>query len=96
MENLGKRRWARAQHWSNNRNSRKNFNLLSRLEWSICCNRACFGRESFARYKEMDKREFAEYVLIGTLISTVLAIISAGAIQLLLPPNPATWILHYL
>jgi len=52
--------------------------------------------KSFARYKEMDKREFAEYVLIGTLISTVLAIISAGAIQLLLPPNPATLILHYL
>ena len=40
--------------------------------------------KSFARFKELDKREFAEYVLIGTLISMILAIVAAAATQLLI------------
>ncbi len=31
--------------------------------------------KGFTRFKELDKREFAEYVLIGTLLSSLLAII---------------------
>ena len=30
--------------------------------------------KAFARFKEMDNRQFAEYVLIGTLLSIVLAV----------------------
>jgi hypothetical protein len=41
--------------------------------------------KSFTRFKELDKREFAEYVLIGTLLSTFLAMITAITIQPLLP-----------
>jgi len=29
--------------------------------------------KSFTRFKELENREFAEYVLIGTLLSTLLA-----------------------
>ena len=40
--------------------------------------------KSFTRYKELEKRVFAEYVLVGTLLSTLLATVTAGLIQLLL------------
>ncbi|NMB87527.1 MAG: hypothetical protein GYA17_04145 [Chloroflexi bacterium] len=33
--------------------------------------------KSFARFKELDNREFAEYVLIGTLLSALLAMMIA-------------------
>ncbi len=33
--------------------------------------------KGFTRFKELDKREFAEYVLIGTLLSSLLAIFTA-------------------
>jgi len=39
--------------------------------------------KSFARFKDLEKREFAEYVLIGTLLSTMLAIFIAKVVQLL-------------
>jgi hypothetical protein len=40
--------------------------------------------KSFTRYKELEKRAFAEYVLVGTLLSTLLAMLTAGLIQQLL------------
>lgn len=40
--------------------------------------------KGFARFKELDQRQFAEYVLIGTLMSVVLAIISASLVKQLL------------
>jgi len=33
--------------------------------------------KSFTRYKELENREYAEYVLIGTLLSTLLAVFAA-------------------
>lgn len=39
--------------------------------------------KSFARFKDLEKREFAEYVLIGTLLSTLLAIFIAKLVQLM-------------
>lgn len=39
--------------------------------------------KGFARFREMDDREFAEYVLIGTLASTLLTIAIAEAVILL-------------
>jgi hypothetical protein len=41
--------------------------------------------KGFARFKELDVREFAEYVLIGTLLSALLAMIIAEIIQRLMP-----------
>jgi hypothetical protein len=41
--------------------------------------------KGFTRFRELEKREFAEYVLIGTLLSTLLAMVTAGMAQLLLP-----------
>ena len=41
--------------------------------------------KSFTRFKELEKREFAEYVLIGTLLSTLLAMLVAVIAQFLLP-----------
>jgi hypothetical protein len=41
--------------------------------------------KSFTRFKELEKREFAEYVLIGTLLSAFLAMATAGMTKLLLP-----------
>ncbi len=40
--------------------------------------------KAFTRFKELDKREFAEYVLIGTLISVLSAILIAEFTKLLL------------
>ena len=40
--------------------------------------------KGFARFKELDQRQFAEYVLIGTLMSVVLAIISANLVKQML------------
>ena len=37
--------------------------------------------KGFTRFKELDKREFAEYVLIGTLLSSVFAIAVAFLIK---------------
>jgi hypothetical protein len=39
--------------------------------------------KGFTRFKELDKREFAEYVLIGTLISSLFAIVVALFIKYL-------------
>jgi hypothetical protein len=41
--------------------------------------------KSFTRFKELENREFAEYVLIGTLLSTLLAVAIASTIRVLLP-----------
>lgn len=41
--------------------------------------------KSFARFKEMDERDFAEYVLIGTLLSVTSAVAVGELIELLLP-----------
>lgn len=40
--------------------------------------------KSFTRFRELDKRHFAEYVLIGTLMSSTLAILVAELIKFLL------------
>lgn len=37
--------------------------------------------KGFARFKQMDRREFAEYVLIGTLASTLAAVLVALAVK---------------
>lgn len=39
--------------------------------------------KSFARFRELDNKEFAEYVLIGTLLSTAAALFTAAAVRLL-------------
>lgn len=36
--------------------------------------------KSFARFKDLDQREFAEYVLIGTLLSALLAMLVGGIV----------------
>ncbi len=36
--------------------------------------------KSFARFKDLDQREFAEYVLIGTLLSALLAMLVGGLV----------------
>lgn len=41
--------------------------------------------KGFTRFKELDKREFAEYVLIGTLLSSLLAMAAAFLIKTLIP-----------
>ena len=41
--------------------------------------------KSFTRFRELDKRRFAEYVLVGTLLSALLAILCASLVQVLLP-----------
>ncbi|MBK81962.1 MAG: hypothetical protein CMQ43_13725 [Gammaproteobacteria bacterium] len=38
--------------------------------------------KGFARFRQLDQREFAEYVLIGTLASTLFTIWVARAIRL--------------
>jgi len=40
--------------------------------------------KSFARFKELEKREYAEYVLIGTLASTIIALFIAAAVHKLI------------
>jgi hypothetical protein len=40
--------------------------------------------KGFTRFKELDKKEFAEYVLVGTLLSTLLAVLIGSTIQSLL------------
>lgn len=40
--------------------------------------------KSFTRYKELEKRAFAEYVLVGTLLSALLATLTAAAVGLYL------------
>jgi hypothetical protein len=41
--------------------------------------------KGFARFREMDERDFAEYVLIGTLLSVASAVLVAEAVKALLP-----------
>jgi hypothetical protein len=41
--------------------------------------------KSFARFRELDRREFAEYVLIGTLLSVGGAVLVGEAVKALLP-----------
>lgn len=41
--------------------------------------------KGFARFKEMDQRDFAEYVLIGTLLSMSAAVLVGEAVKALLP-----------
>jgi hypothetical protein len=45
--------------------------------------------KSFTRFRELEKREFAEYVLIGTLVSTLLAMLAAGLTQFLISNIPS-------
>lgn len=40
--------------------------------------------KGFARFREMDQRDFAEYVLIGTLLSMTSAVLVAEAVKALL------------
>ncbi len=40
--------------------------------------------KSFTRFRDLEKRFFAEYVLIGTLLSALLAMLGAGLVQLLI------------
>lgn len=40
--------------------------------------------KSFTRFKDLEKRTYAEYVLVGTLSSTLLAMLTAGLVQTLL------------
>lgn len=42
--------------------------------------------KAFARFKQMDERQFAEYVLVGTLISTLAAVAVAALVGRLLEP----------
>lgn len=39
--------------------------------------------KGFARFKQMDERNFAEYILIGTLASMLITILTAAAVRLL-------------
>jgi hypothetical protein len=39
--------------------------------------------KSFARFRELNNKDFAEYVLIGTLLSTAAALFTAAAVRLL-------------
>jgi hypothetical protein len=41
--------------------------------------------KSFTRFKDLEKRDYAEYVLIGTLASTLLAMLAAAMTQSLWP-----------
>jgi hypothetical protein len=41
--------------------------------------------KGFARFREMDQREFAEYVLIGTLLSMACAVLVAEAVKIVPP-----------
>jgi hypothetical protein len=38
--------------------------------------------KAFARFKELEQRAFAEYVLVGTLLSVLLAVVSALLVRL--------------
>jgi hypothetical protein len=40
--------------------------------------------KAFTRFKALDDRPFAEYVLIGTLLSACLALAAGGVVQWLL------------
>lgn len=40
--------------------------------------------KSFTRFKDLEKRTYAEYVLVGTLSSTLLAMLTAALVQVLL------------
>ena len=40
--------------------------------------------KSFARFKDLDKREFAEYVLIGTLLSALIAMLVGALVKFIL------------
>ncbi|HTL69401.1 MAG TPA: hypothetical protein VL200_17175 [Lacunisphaera sp.] len=42
--------------------------------------------KAFTRFKELDDRRFAEYVLIGTLLSASLAVVTAAVVKWLLRP----------
>ena len=41
--------------------------------------------KGFARFKQLDRREFAEYILIGTLASTLSAVVAALLVRTLIP-----------
>lgn len=41
--------------------------------------------KGFARFRQLEERRFAEYVLIGTLLSALLAVLAALAVMALLP-----------
>jgi len=45
--------------------------------------------KAFARFKELDKKAFAEYVLIGTLASILIALIAASFISSLIKADPS-------
>jgi hypothetical protein len=40
--------------------------------------------KAFARFKAMDEKKFAEYILIGTLLSALLSLITAFAVQFMI------------
>lgn len=44
--------------------------------------------KAFARFKELDKKAFAEYVLIGTLASILIALMAASFISSLIKADP--------
>jgi hypothetical protein len=56
------------------------------MGWSVECPqrliRIIIAAKTFARYKELEKRESAEYVLVGTLLSILCAVLIGLAIRL--------------
>ncbi|MBE3576508.1 MAG: hypothetical protein IMX00_02280 [Limnochordales bacterium] len=56
------------------------------------CSHRCSPAKSIARFRELEDRQFAEYYLVGTLLSLTLATTGYLALQLLanalpLPPG---------
>lgn len=57
--------------------------LLARADFAVIA--FIIAAKGFARFKQLDRREFAEYVLIGTLASTLAAVLTALAVGARLP-----------
>ena len=49
--------------------------LLSGADYAAIA--VILAAKGFARFKQLDRREFAEYILIGTLASTLSAVVVA-------------------
>lgn len=56
--------------------------LVAGADYSVIA--LILAAKGFARFKQLDRREFAEYVLIGTLASTLCAVVAALAVAALI------------
>lgn len=56
--------------------------LMAGADYSVIA--LILAAKGFARFKQLDRREFAEYVLIGTLASTLCAVVAALAVAALI------------